>query len=126
VSVDLSKVDLIRERMKVPYDDAQAALDQANGDVIGALAYLERRKPTSGAADLISVTADLLDEVQRLLEAGVIRKIRVKLGNRTLREIPVSLTAVGALIIGLLAVLVTQFVIEIERDNELSRSEEAA
>jgi hypothetical protein len=126
VSVDLSKVDLVRERMKVPYADAQAALEQANGDVIAALAYLERHKPTSGAADFISVTADLLDEVQRLLEAGVIRKIRVKLGNRTLKEIPVNLTAVGALVIGLLAVLVTQFVIEIERDNELSRSEEAA
>jgi Domain of unknown function (DUF4342) len=126
VSVDLSKVDLVRERMKVPYADAQAALEQANGDVIAALAYLERHKSTSGAADFISVTADLLDEVQRLLEAGVIRKIRVKLGNRTLKEIPVNLTAVGALVIGLLAVLITQFVIEIERDNELSRSEEAA
>jgi Domain of unknown function (DUF4342) len=126
VSVDLSKVDLVRERMKVSYADAQAALEQANGDVIAALAHLERHKPTSGAADLISVTAELLDEVQSLLEAGVIRKIRVKLGNRTLKEIPVSLTAVGALVIGLLAVLVTHFVIEIERDNEISRSEEAA
>jgi hypothetical protein len=106
--------------MKVPYDEAQAALEQANGDVIAALAYLERIKSTSGAADIISITAELLDEVQRLLESGVIRKIRVKLGNRTLKEIPVSLTAVGALVLGVLAVLVTRFVIEIERDNELS------
>jgi hypothetical protein len=119
VSVDLSKVDLVRERMKVPYDEARAALEQANGDVIAALAHLERNKSTTGAADVISITAELLDEVQRLLEAGVIRKIRVKLGNRTLKEIPVSLTAVGALAIGLLAVLVTRFIIEVERDNEL-------
>jgi hypothetical protein len=112
--------------MRVTYDEAQAALSEANGDVIAALAHLERHKPTSSATDIISITADLLDEVQRLLEAGVIRKIRVKLGNRTLREIPVSLTALGALVIGLLAVLVTRFVIEIERDSELSRSEEAA
>jgi hypothetical protein len=118
VSADLSKVDLVRERMNVPYDEAQAALEQANGDVVAALAYLERSKPTSGAAEIISISAELLDEVQRLLDAGVIRKIRVKLGKRTLREIPVSLTAIGALAVGLLAVLVTQFVIEIERDNE--------
>jgi cell division protein ZapA (FtsZ GTPase activity inhibitor) len=120
VSVDLSKVDLVRERMRVTYDEARAALEQANGDVIAALAHLERSKQTSGATDLIAVTADLLDEVQRLLDAGVIRKIRVKLGNRTLKEIPVSLTAAGALVIGLVAVLVTRFVIELERDNEIT------
>jgi hypothetical protein len=105
--------------MKVPYDEAQAALEKANGDVVAALAYLERHQTTPGAVDVISITAELLDEVQRLLEAGVIRKIRVKLGNRTLKEIPVSLTAVGALAIGVVAVLVTRFVIELERDNEL-------
>ena len=120
MSVDLSQVDLVRERLHVSYDEARAALEQANGDVVAALAHLERSKQTSGASDLISVTADLLDEVQRLLDAGVIRRIRIKLGNRTLREIPVSLTAVGALAVGLLAVLVSRFVIELERDNELS------
>jgi hypothetical protein len=122
VSVDLSKVDLVRERMRVTYDEARTALEQADGDVIAALAHLERNKQTSGASDIIAISAELLDEVQRLLDAGVIRKIRVKLGNRTLREIPVSLTAVGALVLGLVAVLVTRFVIELERDNEL-RSE---
>ena len=59
----------------------------------------------------------MLDEVERLLRAGAIRKIRVRLGNRTLKEIPVSLTAIGAVLIGFLAVLVTQFVIELEREG---------
>jgi len=118
VSVDLSQVDLIRERMHVTYDEARAALEQANGDVVAALAHLEHSNQTSGATDIIAITADLLDEVQRLLDAGVIRKIRIKLGNRTLREIPVSLSPAGAMVIGLLAVLVTRFVIELDRANE--------
>jgi len=54
--------------------------------------------------------------VQRLLERGVIRKIRIKLGRRTLKEIPVSLTALGAITLGLVAVLVSLFAIELERD----------
>jgi hypothetical protein len=70
-----------------------------------------------GPSDLLTVGADLLDEVERLLRAGAIRKIRVRLGNRTLKVIPVSLTAIGAVLIGLLAVLVTQFVIELEREG---------
>jgi hypothetical protein len=114
VSVDLGKVDEVRERMGVSYEEASSALNEAGGDVVAALTRLEQ---TRGPSDLLTVGADLLDEVERLLRAGAIRKIRVRLGNRTLKEIPVSLTAVGAVLIGVLAVLVTRFVIELEREG---------
>jgi predicted NBD/HSP70 family sugar kinase len=114
VSVDLRKVDQVRERMGVSYEEASSALTEAGGDVVAALTHLEQTKSPS---DLLTVGADLLDEVERLLRAGAIRKIRVRLGNRTLKEIPVSLTAVGAVLIGVLAVLVTRFVIELEREG---------
>jgi predicted NBD/HSP70 family sugar kinase len=114
VSVDLGKVDEVRERMGVSYEEAASALDEAGGDVVAALTRLEQ---TRGPSDLLTMGADLLDEVERLLRAGAIRKIRVRLGNRTLKEIPVSLTAVGAVLIGVIAVLVTRFVIELEREG---------
>jgi len=114
VSVDLGKVDEVRERMGVSYEEASTALNEAGGDVVAALTRLEQ---TRGPSDLLTVGADLLDEVERLLRAGAIRKIRVRLGNRTLKEIPVSLTAVGAVLIGVIAVLVTRFVIELEREG---------
>jgi len=114
VSVDLGKVDQVRERMGVSYEEACAALDATAGDVVAAITRLEQ---TKGPADLLTVGADLLDEVERLLRAGAIKKIRVRLGNRTLKEIPVSLTAVGAVLIGILAVLVSRFVIELEREG---------
>src|SRR6266568_1215612 len=114
VSVDLGKVDQVRERMGVSYEEASAALNEAGGDVVAALTRLEQ---TKGPSDLLTVGADLLDEVERLLRAGAIRKIRIRIGNRTLKEIPVSLTAVGAVLIGILAVLVSRFVIELEREG---------
>ena len=114
VSVDLGKVDQVRERMGVSYEEASAALNEAGGDVVAALTRLEQ---TKGPSDLLTVGADLLDEAERLLRAGAIRKIRIRLGHRTLKEIPVSLTAVGAVLIGVLAVLVTRFVIELEREG---------
>jgi hypothetical protein len=100
--------------MGVSYEEASTALNEAGGDVVAALTRLEQ---TRGPSDLLTVGADLLDEVERLLRAGAIRKVRVRLGNRTLKEIPVSLTAVGAVLIGVIAVLVTRFVIELEREG---------
>ncbi len=103
VSVDLGKVDQVRERMGVSYEEACTALHAAGGDVLAAVTQLEQ---TKGPA-----------VVERLLRAGAIKKVRVRLGNRTLKEIPVSLTAVGAVLIGILAVLVSRFVIELEREG---------
>jgi hypothetical protein len=114
VSVDLAKIDEVRQRMGVSYEEAHTALEASGGDLVAALTQLEQ---TKGPHDLLTVGADLLDEVERLLRAGPIRRIRVRLGNRTLKEIPVSLTAVGAVLIGFLAVLVTRFVIELEREG---------
>ncbi len=114
VSVDLGKVEQLRERMGVSEEEARSALTAADGDVTAAVADLaQSRRP----GELLAVGADLLDEVERLLRAGAIKKIRVRLGHHTLKEIPVSLTAVGAVLIGLLAVLVTRFVIELEREG---------
>ena len=114
MSVDLVKVDQVRERLGVSYEEAHAALEATNGDVVAALSRLEASR---GASDLLTVGADLLDEVERLLRAGAIKKVRIRLGNRTLKEIPVSLTAVGAVLIGFIAVLITRFVIELEREG---------
>jgi hypothetical protein len=100
--------------MGVSYEEACTALDAAGGDVVAAITHVEQ---TKGPADLFTVGSDLLDEVERLLRAGAIKKVRVRLGNRTLKEIPVSLTAVGAVLIGILAVLVSRFVIELEREG---------
>jgi hypothetical protein len=116
VSVDLANVDLVRERMRCTYEEARNAIQAAGGDVVTALANLE--KSQSSGVDVAGMTAELMDDVQRLLEAGgAIRKLRVRLGDRVIREIPVEVTAVGAILIGILAVLATRLTIDIIRDQ---------
>ena len=116
MSVDLASVDLVRERMRCTYEEAQKALQAAGGDVVTALANLE--KSQSSGVDVAGMAAELLDDVQRLLEAGgAIRKLRVRLGDRVVREIPVEATAVGAILLGLLAVLASRLTIDIIRDQ---------
>jgi hypothetical protein len=122
VSVDLASVDLIRDRLRCTYEEAQQALVAANGDVVTALARVENSQ--QAGVDVAELTTELIDDVQRLLEAGgQIRQVRVRIGDRVVREIPITVTAVGAILVGLLAVLANRLTIDIVRTNN---SEEVA
>lgn len=115
MAVDLSKVDLVRDRMRCSYEEAQNALVATNGDVVSALARLE--KDQSAGADIGGLVTQLVDDVQNLLEAGgAIRRLRVRVGDHVVREFPLELTAVGAILVAALAVVASRLVIDVIRD----------
>ena len=63
----------------------------------------------------------LLDKVKELIEAGNVRRVVVKQGDRTIAEFPLTVGVVGAVIapvlaaIGAIAALATDCKIEVER-----------
>lgn len=61
------------------------------------------------------IGADIISGVQDVLQGGRIRKIRIKLGNRTIKEIPTDAAAVLAVVIAVAAVVVSQLRIEVEK-----------
>jgi hypothetical protein len=115
---ELEKIDLIRSRFRIGYDDARQRLEAASGDVIAVLAALEKEQPDGSKPDLLALGADVADEVQRLIGGGPIRKLRVRYGGKPIKEIPVALTAAAALAVGLAAVLISKLVIEVEKGEE--------
>jgi hypothetical protein len=118
VEIELEKLDAIRSRMKVSYEEARKALEETGGDVVEALVHLEKRK-----GDMISVGIELLDDIQKLLESGTGNKLRVKFGERTVAEYPIALTAAAAFIVGLAAVLVSKSSVEIETEEGASEGQ---
>ena len=64
----------------------------------------------------VSIGADVLDQVQEVLQGGRIRAVRIKLGNKTVREIPVEAAALTAILLVAAAVLISQLRIEIDKD----------
>ena len=112
----MAAVDLVRERLAVGYGEARDALKETEGDVVDALALLEgrlaRSEGTSGLA------GEVLDEVQQVLQKGPVRALRIRLGSHTIKEIPVHLTVMGALLLGVVAVLATKLVIDVSHDDD--------
>lgn len=100
--------------MNVSYEEARKALEEAGGDIVQALVDLEKRE-----GDLVSVGLEILDDVQRLMESGAAKKVRLKFGEKTVAEYPVALTAAAAVIVGLTAVLISKSSIEIEQEERI-------
>lgn len=112
VQTELEKIDAIRDRMNVSYEQAREALQQADGDVIQALVDLEKSK-----GDLLSVGIELLDGVQRLIENGKVTKLRVKFGDQILAQYPVAFTAAAAVAVGVAALIISKMSIEVDQTS---------
>lgn len=113
---ELRKIDIIRERFNVSYEEADAALKATSGEVVSALMIIEKQKHPE--ADLIEMAGNIVNEAQRIVERGPIKKLRIKLGDKILKEIPVALSAAAAFGVVLAAVLVTNLVIEADRGED--------
>lgn len=123
----LEKIDAIRERTGVSYEQAKKTLDAAGGDVVEALIMLERKEsekkdqgPNWTEKMQIQGT-ELVGKVKELVREGNVRKIVVKQEDRVVFEFPLTLGAIGAIIapqlaaLGAVAALLTKCTIEIER-----------
>ena len=111
----LEQIDLIRERMGVGYSEARDALEAAEGDVVGALAAIEQDQcERGGSRELQEVINQMMEEVRRtLLDDGVIERIDVKLGEETVKAVPVALAGVGAAMMVIISALLAYLKLEI-------------
>lgn len=109
---DLALVDLVRERLNVGYKEAMEALDQSNGDVVVALAQLEDN--TRGG--LKSFEEQAKEGVRR----GLVEQlcgIRWRILGQSVAEAPLALAGVGAVAVGLLALLISCSTVETEYES---------
>ncbi len=123
---NLEKIDLIRERTGVSYRTAREVLERADGNVVDALILLEERNRSW--QERITVQGhELVERVKELIHEGNVTRVRVKQGDRVLLEIPVTLGAIGALLmptvaaLGVIAAMVTRTTIEVERREDGGR-----
>jgi len=104
VAYTLEQVDLVRERMGVGYAEAREALEQAAGDVVGALAAIEQRpRDDSPAARFDEAINSIAEEVKQSLTGRLIKALRIKLDDQTVAEVPVTLVGVGAVLVTLVS-----------------------
>lgn len=80
----------------------------------GEEALIRAAEKASAALD---VAIDVMGDIQKIISGGRPKTLRIRLGEKTLAEFPVALTAAAAFTAGLAAVLLTKLAIEIEHED---------
>ena len=93
VEDELRKVDLIRERTRLGYEQARQLLQEAGGDVVAALILWERRQRAPYGQP---APAQALERVRELVRRGNRTRIRVRKGDEVYLELPVTAGVVAA------------------------------
>lgn len=118
----LEKIDIIRERTGLGYREAVALLDAAGWDVVEALARHEEQQEAAKGT-WTKIGEDAFRRIKELVREGNVRTVRIKNGDRTMLEIPVTAGVVGAILapelalIGAVFCLFTGSTVEIERTD---------
>ena len=135
-NVTLEKVDMVRERTGVSYENAKMALEVSEGDVLAALIYIEKTQDISNPNNENSTnheasrTTISIEELKawfkQIIEKGNVTRIKIKKDDTELIDIPVNAgiaAGVVAIIIppilaaGVIAAIATQITIEITKED---------
>lgn len=123
--ITIEKIDIIRNRFGVSYEEARDALTANNGNLVETLIYLEKNEK-SFSKNMSDAGNELIETIKGIIKKGNVNRIKVKKGERVLVDIPVNAGIVtGALAIyypallaiGTAAAILSQVRIEIERPD---------
>jgi hypothetical protein len=117
-------VDELRERLNASYEEAADAIGESGGDVVQALALIERRRREQGAG-LVNISNELIGEVKRLAAEGEARRVRVLLGDQPVAEACVTFGQAAAVVLSVAALLLSKMVIEVIREPAAEAAEQA-
>ncbi len=119
---DMSLVDEVRKRLDASYEEALAGLEEGKGDLLLALAAIERRRREEQAA---AEGGELVGQAIGLAREGKLKGMRVRLGDRVLRDLPLPKGVAGAVVGALLSSLLAKLAIDlVRREPEEIASEE--
>ena len=150
--LDLEKVDALRKRFAVTYEQAKDALEECGGDLVETLVYLEKKGyayadgQEGAAGDDEGAKWDkekagdfvrgLIEQIKTIIREGNVTKVRLVNGDSTLIEIPatVGVVGLGIILFSPLMIIVTalsataaifkKMVIEVEKaDGTVERHE---
>ena len=122
-SFDMALVDEVRRRLDATYEEALNGLEEADGELLHALAAIERRRrERQGALE----GGELIGRAVGLAREGKLAGLKVKLGDRVVRQLALPRNTPGAVAAAVLAGLLSQLNIDLVTDESGQEATEGA
>jgi hypothetical protein len=109
-SFDMALVDEVRKRLDASYEEALLGLEEAEGDLLHALAAIERRRRERGDA---MESGELIGRAVGLAREGKLAGLEVRLGDRVVRRLPLPKNTAGAIAGAVLSALLSQLEVDV-------------
>ena len=100
MEITLEMVDQVRERTGATYEEAKAALEAANGNVVDAIIAIEKDNGVN--IDINEKVNGLVEKIKAAVQKGNVNRIRVMRGDEEIVNIPVNAGIAGG-VLGVLA-----------------------
>ena len=107
---DMALVDEIKKRLDASYEEVLIGLEESDGDMLRALAAIERRRAEKASAE---EGGEIIGRAIGLAREGRLKGLQVKLGDRPIREMPLPKGFGGALLGDMLSVLLSQLRVDL-------------
>lgn len=129
MDITLDRIDELRARADLSYEEACNYLRATDGDVVEALLMVERARGKGDRSyenDLVDRGRDVFERVRRAVEQSGRKRLIVRQEHRTVAELPLAAGIVGAVLAPKLAVLsavaalLTKSTVDIEDSSDVS------
>ena len=124
MNINLEQIDELRKRSNASYEEAKKALEEANGDMVEALIYLEREKKTKhNECNEENGFENLGKAIKNLIVKGNNTKLIIKKKDSVILSLPVTIVVIITIFApyislgGLILALVTGYRIRFQGKN---------
>lgn len=93
LSEELQKIDVVRERTGLSFEEARNLLADAKWDVMEALVTYDQE---SNSRQWEVKGYEVVDKVKQLINKGNVTKIRIRSKDRLIMEFPVTVGVIGS------------------------------
>jgi len=119
---DMALVDEVRQRLNATYEEALLGLQEADGDLLHALAAIEKRRRERKEA---LESGELIGRAVGLAREGKVAGLKVKIGDRLVRRISLPRGTGAALAGAVLATLLSQLTVDLIQGTAPEETSEA-
>lgn len=105
MDINLEKIELVKDRSGVSYNEAKEALEAAEGSVVDAIVALEEKANEEASETTSFKDSQTFKKIKELVEKGNISQIKIKKDGVNVVNFPVTVGVLGIVFVPWLAVI---------------------